>query len=369
MGSNFIRKVLSIWEKISVREQRLALLTLAVIILMLVVTLYKRAVVTLDDMDMAIARMEDDLVSYTNQIAHRELVESQYAKIAAQHSSQWTEAEIHDRLRQEIYRLASRTLADLDENGIPLESANEQGNLVEGISLGKGNMAEGGRGYREYRINVRIPPAPLEDLLQYLENLQESPQSLRLDAVELTRLADKNFVGASVDITRIVADGASEKGASGGGDSGDSGGSDTEEAPLRLGRIRLQAGAWQSDHAQLSDAESESAHGAIEVVADSDNASLFFSAILTGGDYELIIEAAAAEGIAQLAVVMEADDTVLSNVETVEGDGNLKRYQIQFTVAGTEDELVHVKCPLIRLSEKGTTLHVANLLIRAITEM
>ena len=363
MASSLIRKLLAAWEKISPREKRLAKLTFAVIVIMSAFTLYQRAMTRLDDLDLTIARLEDDLVSYTYQIAHRELVESQYAEIASQHSSEWSEAEIHDRLRQEIYRLASRTPAPLDENGIPVPSPNEQGNLVEGISLGKGNMAEGGRGYREYRINVRIPPAPLENLILYLENLQDSPQSLRIDAAELSRSPDSNLVSASVDITRIVADGSSEKSAG-------KAAASTESAETGLGRVRLQAGDWQAQGAQVANTEAENAYGAIELLADGEAAEVFLATELPGGTvYEMVIDMAAAQGEVSLGIGMESETEPFPGTEQVKNDGRLYRYQIQFTLPGTADKPERIKCPLIRMQGKGAAAHIANLLIRKVAEV
>lgn len=360
MASSLIRKLLAAWEKISPREKRLAKLTFAVIVIMSAFTLYQRAMTRLDDLDLTIARLEDDLVSYTYQIAHRELVESQYAEIASQHSSEWSEAEIHDRLRQEIYRLASRTPAPLDENGIPVPSPNDQGNLVEGISLGKGNMAEGGRGYREYRINVRIPASPLENLILYLENLQDSPQSLRIDAAELSRSPDSNLVSASVDITRIVADGSTEKPA----------GESAESAATGLGRIRLQADNWKVQGARATNAAAESAYGAIELQAEEDTAEISLATELPGGTvYEMIVDMAAAQGEVSLGIGMESETEPFPGTEQVKNDGRLYRYQIQFTLPGTADKPERIKCPLIRMQGKGAAAHLANLLIRKVAEV
>lgn len=362
MISNVLQKLMAVWEKISTREKRLAILTLTVIVVTTMVTVYQRAMTHLDDLDLTISRLEDDLVSYTYQIAHRELVESQYAKIASQHSSQWSEAEIHDRLRQEIYRLASRTPDPLDENGLRIPGANDQGNLVEGISLGKGNMAEGGKGYREYRINVRIPPSPLENLIQYLENLQDSPQSLRIDAVELSRSPESDLVNASVDITRIVADGAAEKPATGE--------PAEKSAATGTGRIQLQAGGWKAQGAHVADAEAAGNYGAVEIQSDGETAEVFLANELPGGTvYEMIIDMAAAQGEITLCVGMESETEPFPGMEQVKNDGRLYRYQLQFTLPGTVDKPERVKCPLIRLQGKEAAAHIANLLIRKVAEV
>jgi len=363
MKINFMPKFLAVWERLSPREKLLAKVTAAAIIIMLGYTTYQRAMARLDDLDLAIGQLEDTLVSYTYQIAHRELVESRYAEIASQHSSAWTEPEIHDRLRQEIYRLASRNPAPLDENGIPVNTPNTEGNLVDGISLGKGNMAEGGKGYREYRINVRIPPCPLENLIEFLKRLQLSPQSLRIDAVELTRAPDGNVVSGSVDITRIVADGPANK-------------TPAEQSPeegtaaAATGRIRLSSADWESKGASVQDAPAENASGAVEIRAAEAAAEAGMTRELPGGTvYEMIIDLAAAQGDASVGVALDSGTEPFPGEAKVNNDGRLYRLQVQFTLPGDPATAVRVKCPFIRIQGKDTVVNVSNVLIRKVAEV
>ncbi len=363
MIANLIQKLFGIWQRLSDREKRLAKLTAVALVIMTGVTLYQRAMARIEDLDQTIARLEDELVSYTSQIAHREMVESQYAEIAAQHSSEWTEAEIHDRLRQEIYRLASLTPPALDENGIPEKDPNSAGNLVEGISLGKGNMAEGGKGYREYRISVRIPPCPLENLVEFMERLQQSPQSLRIDAAELTRAPDGDLVGASVDITRIVADGATVKP-----------GTTTDGAPgtaaSATGRLALKADDWKCEGAVVVDVASETAHGAVELRNEGDQGEAWMMLDLPGGAvYEVIVDVAGAQGELSLAVGLESGTAPFPGVQQITADGSLYRIQAQFTLPGDPSTLMKVKCPLLVMRGKDAVAHVANLLIRKVAEV
>ncbi len=359
MIASVMQKLFGVWQGLSDRERRLAKITIAALVIVAAVTLYQRAMARMNDLDQTITRLEEDLVAYSSQIAHRELVESQYAEIAAQHSSAWTEAEIHDRLRQEIYRLASRTPPPLDENGIPVKDPNSEGNLVEGISLGKGNMAEGGKGYREYRIDVRIAPSPLPNLIEFMERLQQSPQSLRIDAVELSRAPDGEMVSASVDITRIVADGATTRPEAEG-----------ESLSSGLGRIPLQAGDWLAKDAEVKDAPSDTAHGAVEIRGGADEAEAFLSRSLPGGTvYEMIVDLAAAQGEVTLAVGLEAEQTLFEGAKPVTADGSMYRVQVQFTVPGQPGANVNVKCPVIRLRGTEAVVHVANMLIRKVAEV
>ena len=358
MISNMVQKLLHIWQKLSDREKRLAQITGAAVALMLIVSVYQRAMIRLDDLDLTLARLEDDLVSYTFQIAHRELVESRYAMIAAQHSSAWSEAEIHDRLRQEIYRLARRTPPPLDDNGIPVNMPNQDGNLVEIPSLGKGNMAEGGRGYREYRLNLRIPPCPLDNLIQFMERLQQSPQSLRIDALELNRAPDGDLVTASIDITRIVADGASTVSPA------------AETVASGLGRVALRAAEWRVDGANVLDVATDSVHGAVEIRATGGEAEAYLLRSLPGGAvYEMIIDMTGAWGDVVLGVGMETESAPFPGAETVAADGNMYRFQVQFTLPGTPAAPVRIKCPLLRLQGADATVQVVNVLLRKIAEV
>lgn len=359
MISSLVQKVFTLWQGLSERERRLAKITALALAVMIAVTVYQRAMARMDDLDRTILQLEENLLSYTSQIAHRELVESQYAQIAAQHSSEWTEAEIHDRLRQEIYRLASKTPPPLDENGIPVKDPNSEGNLVEGISLGKGNMAEGGKGYREYRINVRVPPCPLPNLIEFMERLQRSPQSLRIDGAELNRAPGGEQVAASVDITRIVADGATTMPKA-----------EAELAASGLGRITLQAEAWVSEGAAVMDAPGEGAHGAVEIRAEAESAEVFLLRMLPGGTvYELIIDMAAAQGEVTLAVGLESGAAPFDGAGEVTADGSLYRFQIQFTVPGEPGQSVRVKCPILQMRGPDAVVHVANVLIRKVAEV
>lgn len=353
---NWLQRIINVWQQLAERERRLALITMGVVAVMLGFTAYQRATDRLRDLDNTIDRLEDELISYARQIAHRELVESRYATVAAQHSSEWTEAEIHDRLRQEIYRLARRMPPPLDENGIPINMPNEHGNLVEIPGLGRGNMTEGGLGYREYRINLRIPYSPLENIIYFLERLQESPQSLRIDALELSRAPDDDRVMASVDIARIIADGTP-----------------SSAATVRIisegtGRIALQAGAWRSTHAEARDAESAGAHGAVELRAQADNAEAWMTRNLPGGAvYEMIIDIACTDTLL-LGIGIEGEPRPFEGIERVAGDGGGYRYHIQFTLPG-DSAPKSVRCPWLQFETSDTVAHISNMLLRKVTEV
>lgn len=359
MISNVLQQIYEFWNRLSPRERRLAQLTGIALVIMIGFTAYQRAMNHLRVLDLTINQLEDDLVSYTFQIAHRELVESKYAKIAAQHSSLWTEAEIYDRLRQEIYRLARLNPPPLDENGIPIATGEEGGNLVEIPSLGKGNMAEGGRGYREYRINLRIPPCPLNNLMTFLERLQQSPQSLRIDALELNRVPDSTMVSASIDITRIVADGPAAAAKA-----------ETSSAPSALGRIFLKADEWVSRGASIKNVPTQSAHGSLEVQLQEESAEIALTRQLQNGTpYEVIIDIAANQGEVKVTAMLESSTQVLAAEQRVEPGGSMQRLYIHFSLPGDRGSSALVKCPLILVQGKSAVIQIANVLIREAPEV
>jgi hypothetical protein len=295
-------------------------------------------------------------------MSRKEAVESQYAKVAAQHSSQWKESEIHDRLRQEIYRLAKRVPPPLDERGIPQNSPDDKANLVEIPSLGKGEMIEGGVGYRQYRINLRIPSAEVGAVVDFLERLQESPQSLRIDELELNRMPESDLIGTSIDITRTIVNGTGdlggreEPGGEASSEKGDSAG---------MGRIPLSVSDWKSKGCKVELTESAGRKSCLEIKANDDNATAeLFRKLSAGTAYEMFAEIAC-KGKAELAVGMKDNSVSFPETVDLKGDGEVYRYQIQFGVPDTQER---ISCPRFILSGKGTSVQVYNLLLRRLAE-
>ena len=352
-------KMFKTWERLSQREQVLAIATAAVLIIFAAFLVWQRTQDRLDELNDKIKRLEDELVTNTLTLQHREVIEQEYAAIAAQHSSAWTEAEIHDRLRQEIYRLAQNTPAPLDKNGIPIPGSPNIGNLVEIPSLGKGQMAEGGAGYREYRINLRIPPTQLRNIIQFLERLHNSPQSLRIDALDLNRSPEQELVAASIDISRIVADGAtltateSSAAVSGG-----------------LGRVNLNADVWKVENASVENAPSQSIHGAVAIQMMAGGAEVYMQHSLPGGaTYEMIANISSSSPDVMVGVGSGVDGTPLGPMQPIVGDGQVNRYQASFSLPEGGAPVV-IQSPLIQsTSSTGAMVQVTGLLLQAASEV
>lgn len=361
--SNMSRWALNTWKTLAPRERRLALLTAVAVALFLVTTVWRTAMNRLSELDARANALADTLLNYRQQIARRAAVESAYAKIAAQHSSQWSEAEIHDRLRQEIYRLARKVPQDLDETGKPLNVPNEMGNLVEIPSLGKGEMTEGGKGYRQYLLNLRIPQTNINDLVSFLERLQSSPQSLRIDRLEISRNPDNPVVSAVIDITRTVADGytpppelADFLKAGGGA------GSAAAKASPR-GRIPLNPEEWTVKQCAATREEDPNGRPYLRVRATGDGAVAELPRQLPAKTaLEMIVEAAAS-GHVTLGVG-DADGRTYPTPEPMRPDGT-HRYTVRFMPSGNGER---VACPRFTLENAGAAVSLYALLIRDVTE-
>ncbi len=374
MASERIKTVGGVWGRLSARERNLAFLTGVVVGGFLLFSVVRMALTSLREMDGEIARLQDDIVNCANQMASREAVEAQYAKVAAQHSSAWTEPEIHDRLRQEIYRLARRVPPPLDERGIAVESQDSNENLVEIPALGKGEMAEGGAGYRQYRIPLRIPAVGIKPIIDFLERLQQSPQSLRLDKLELYRVPESDQVAASVVITRTIANGASSASTPSGEEK--SSGAGKQKSPTAApgaeragggGRIPLSVSDWTTTGCRAELVEVSGARPYLEIKAESDNATAELGRKLSGdAAYEAMLEMSAS-GKAEFGVAMEGDKAFFPDSVPLKSDGVKYRYEVQFGIPA-EAARGKVVCPRLMLAEKGTVVQIHNILLRKMVE-
>jgi len=359
-----VQRATGAWKALAPRERRLALLTAATVVLFLLTTVWRAAVNRLNELDTRADALADTLLNYRQQIARRAAVESAYAKIAAQHSSQWSEAEIHDRLRQEIYRLARKVPQDLDETGKPLNVPNEMGNLVEIPSLGKGEMTEGGRGYRQYLLNLRIPQTNMNDLVSFLERLQSSPQSLRIDRLEISRNPDNPVVSAVIDITRTVADGYTPPPELADFLKGGSGGQTEGQAKVSpKGRIPLNPEDWTVKQCTAVREEDSGGWPYLRIRAVGDGAVAELPRRLPAETpLEMIVEAGVTGN-----VTLGVGDTDGKTYPTPEPmrPGGTHRYTVRFRPSGSGER---VACPRFTLENAGAAVSLYALLIRDVTE-
>jgi hypothetical protein len=350
-----LQAVNNLANRLNRRERLLAAGVLGLGLIMSVMFIYRSATDRLRELDDTIQHMHQDIVNYTHQIALKESVEEEYAKVASQHSSQWTGPEIHDRLRQELYRLAQKVPPELDEKGVPLKTTGEQGELVKIPALQQGALREGGEGFREYTINVKIPTGDLESLVNFLQRLQNSPQSLRIDALDINRSPMETKVAADMDITRIITAGSAEEPQPSGG----AGAAETVSATLEPAEWSCEGGALAlvlgEDPAETLVAES---------TAESMDLSLLRT-LQAGATYDLNLDlASTAEGRLKVSMV---DGSLFPEAEALRSDGKPYRFHLRFTVPGAGGTRVRMRTPQIVLEAKGAKVRISKLTIEKIS--
>ncbi len=341
------------FQRLSLREQRLALAVASLLALFVCFRVLRGALGYLDQMDNTIDRLQGDIVNFSFQITRKESVEAQYERVAAQHSSAWTQAEIHDRLRQEIYRLAERQPSALDANGIPIGTGTASGKLVEIPAIGQGNLLETEGGFREYRLRFDIPDAELKDIVDFLDRLQMSPQALRIDGLDIIRDPFSSKVRTAVEIARIIASDTTEVAAKA------SGGHTAGEG---LTPQELKPALWEcEDCAAEMAGDVETGQTPALFARSTQGGGRFFMprALPAGAVYELVIDARA-QGEVWLGA--RAGDAKAENAGDqdlpVVGEGQASRYTVRYTVPGTAGARTQVQLPHFNLAEPGATVWI-----------
>ena len=185
---------------LSLRERRLAALTVFVLTGAAFVLSGLRAYDHVASLDGKIAQLEQELLNLTQQSAQRSSVEAAYLEVVEAHSSEMTKEEIHDNLRREIFSLARTTVPG--KEGAP----DRQINLVKIPTLREGLLKEEGEGYREYQIRFRIPSTGVRNLMRFLQRIETSSQILRIDGLDMGRAPGSTKLHATLIITRTVLD-------------------------------------------------------------------------------------------------------------------------------------------------------------------
>ncbi|HNR34478.1 MAG TPA: hypothetical protein PKO36_04825 [Candidatus Hydrogenedentes bacterium] len=344
----------SLWERLNEREQRLTIATAGVVCLALAVMVGVRAAGYLHELDRTIARLEQDIVNYAEQEARGVSVSKAYAGVAAQHSSAWTEAEIHNRLRQEIYRLALE-----DPEGSP-DSPNK---LVEIPTLRQGALRDTGHGYREYQLSIKIPQTDIYSLALFLIRLQASPQSLRIDGLDIARSPDGPLIGANINVTRTVVAGSPDEAEAGSPEmpSGD---------PAALAYVAnwdgTDAAGWEGDSCDMAPSPTVGSLVAdggscLKLAAGKPDATAYMRQELEPKTtYELSVQVAAEKPV--LIMIADAKGTRYEGTVDVPGDGRCRRYKLAFTTGGDKDK-VKLGAPVI-LFKDGGTAYVDNVLLK-----
>ena len=338
------------WEGLSQRERILALTVAGLLLAGLVMLTTTRALSRVSELDSEIDRLEQDLLKYKTLEARGVSVDRAFAEVAAQHSSAWTKAEIHNMLRKEMYRLAAE-----DPDAPPGTSEA----LVEIPALGQGSLKEGGAGYREYQLAIRLPLTDVYSLVIFMVRLMQSPQSLRIDEVEISRSPESTFIRATIVVTRTIVDGAPA----------------TEEAaetglPARtiVETDGSEKKSWTAEGCRLSIASAigdlyPDGGSCLRAESAKQGASLFMTQELeSGATYDLVVDAAV-KGKAVLQVVNEADGQPFEGGEELPADGKMYRHCVRFTVPGEANGPVKLRVPHIALKGLDTEVYVDNVLL------
>lgn len=331
------------WERLSPRERVLAGATGALLALGVVFVLGGRALASIRDLDRRIDQLETELMNLVRQDAYSASARKAFQDMADQHSSAWTTQEIQDRLREEIYRLARK---DPPAPGTSLTqgSTAAQDFLVQIPGLREVTLKAEGDGYREFLINIQIPNARPEDLIEFIKRLQHSRQSLRIDTLDLSRQPHSPFVSVSMDVTRTVVDTSPETDVEGPFDGNllDNGGF---ERWLAGGAPR----GWTIEDCEVQRDPNHATEGywALAVTATGGQGRVYQPhRLLAGQLYKLVMDVTT-EGRVELAVYDIETSAPFGEGHEIVGDGQTYRYELVFTPPGERGERREVQAPRI----------------------
>ena len=342
------------WQKLSARERTLAATVVVLLVVGLAAIFVHGAVVRVQELDDMIAQRQESLIKYRKLVARSQSVDEEYAQVAAQHSSKWTGAEIHDRLRNEIYRLAMK---DPPPVGTPF-SPNLGESLVSIPTLRQGALKKGGEGYREYQLPLRLPGALVENMVTFLERLQASRQSLRIDRLQLARAPGQPSVTAMLEVTRTVVDGAPKL-------------PEGEVSPYlpgtRYAAVRAAGTVqedWQAQGCEVTQVAEHATQGpdCLKARASEPGATLFLREELAPEtEYDVYLDVTAF-GPGELGVVRGSDEAPYEGAQELVSDGKARQYRLRFTTPPAPDNEVLV--PFVTLGEAGAEVYIDNVLLR-----
>jgi len=355
--SQTLQKFSDAYEKLNERERRLVLAVGVMLSAMVVFYGSLSALDSLAMLDARINRLQQNILNVNNQIAHRASIESQYSAVAAQHSSAWTEAEIHDRLRGEIYRLAQNFPSALNSDGIPEEITNRYGDMVTIPTIQQGNLTEGLQGYREYTLGFGIPSAPFESAINFIDRLQNSPQSLRIDGIEIDRQPLDTNVAINLTITRTVVAGIKQ----------DVKAPDVTKPEMATEPgIKLQLADWKAEGATAEEVAGGGAAGNALVVKGQ---GIFYweRSLPSGVSFELEADILAS-GSATLGVSGNLPESVYPGAEALNADNAPYTYRVVFTTAEASGGRSAVRAPFLQLQSPESEVRLNRLVLRKIGE-
>jgi len=346
--------MLAYWSKLSFRERVMFGVTSALILGAIVWFVARQAVGRIENLDEQVQSLQQELLTKKQYEARSDSIRRAYAEVAAEHSSKWTEAEIHDRLRREIYRLARLVPT------APAGSSATGDYLVKIPTLREGTLDETGKGYREYHITIQIPSAPLRNVFIFLQRLQESRQTLRVDRFELARAHDTDIVGATIEVTRTVVDGVGDI--------------EIKEEWLATDGVIQNASfeTWDSEGGAFQGWETENCtveqsdqfvtrdSSSMKVVSESAGAVVYQTVSLGAGrSYELQADITTS-GAVTLGVMDDSSQTAYPGALEIAPKDEPARYGVRFDLPGKLDAPVTLRLPYLVIPGNKTTMYIDN---------
>ncbi len=353
-------KLFEWWGRVSPREQRLVIITGVMVAAAAGYFGYVQATDRIAAMDASIGGLEQDLVFYTEQMQLLDEVDRAYQAVATEHSSEWTQEEIHDRLRREVTRLS---LVDPPPPNAAVSLSGMGQRLVEIRQMPQGSLTASESGYREYQITIRTQPTSIENITKFLERLHQSPQALRIASLELTRPPTGDLVTARITIIRSVIDTEAPVQ------------STVERAPTENWILNSGFEDWRDEQTPASwTLERATAaigkEGVIEgeraalVTATEAGAALYQRVQLTAGTaYELTFTLKS-EGPVRVSAYAESTSTYLDNAMAIDPQANAYQYRIRLTVPGVDGDPVNMRAPVFLMDNPGTKFTLDNVVLK-----
>ncbi|MDP7638893.1 MAG: hypothetical protein QGG73_04145 [Candidatus Hydrogenedentes bacterium] len=347
------------WANLSERERSLALTTLGLTSLILAVLIGTRAVARIADLDDRIADLERSLYNLAEQDARGASIQQAFHEVAAEHSSKWTEQEIHRRLDLEILRLA---LKDPYPPGTepPEGSMARQNRMVEIPTLREGTLNTEGDGYREYTLPIKVSPAEPEQLFRFIERLQSSRQFLRINSLELTRPFNRTAISANLEVTRTVVDSIPD---------------DTEYVhAARVGNLvknpsfEEEGGEsgllhWLVPGCTVERSLEHATEGkwSAKAITELGEGQLYQRVMLDGGTTYQIEADITALSTGELGVLDPDRGSAFAGAKRLPGDGKTYHYEVQFVAPGSPGSSAEVFAPHLTIANDGGGVFVDNI--------
>lgn len=341
-----------VWTKVSPREQRLAVLTGVLVTLAFAYFAYVHATDRLAAMDAEIEALEQDLIFYTEQMGLLDEVDRAYQGVASEHSSEWTQEEIHDRLRREIARLS---LVNSPPPGAHVSLSGGGAHLVDIRQMPQGSLTASDSGYRQYQLTIQTQPTTIQNITTFLERLHKSPQALRIASLDLTRAPNLTAVTARINVIRSVID--TEK----------AGPSPAAPDPSKNWILNSGFEDWQDERipdawtlegataAADENAAVEGEKGVIVTAAEA-GAMYYQTVELTAGEEFVLEFSMKSTGPVHVRAFDEASSTFVGGDVALTAGPTVQRYRVRLAVPGQSGAPVAIRLPVFVLDNAGTKL-------------